>query len=110
MLLPDGDQAVVDDSKLLDYVLNPGHPVGRHHAALFETLLRITRLNHMLLKEQLLQATTSVEIEPGKPSPFGQKFQMRFSASGPVGNRVIVAVWMREEGRQGPRLITCYVE
>jgi hypothetical protein len=101
MLLPHADQAIVDDAKLLDYVLNPGHPVGRHHAALFETLLGITRLNYLLLKEQLLRAATSVEVEPGKPSAFGEKFVMRFAASGPVGSRVIVAVWMREEAQPG---------
>jgi hypothetical protein len=110
MLLDDGDRAVVEDAKLLDYVLNPDHPVGRHHAVLFETTLGITRANYSLLKEQLLRAAATVEIEAGKPSPFGQKFEMRFAASGPLGTRPVLAVWMREVGRAGPRLITCYVE
>lgn len=110
MLLPAGEQAVVEDAKLLDYVLNPEHPVGRHHAGLFERLLGITRVNYELLKEQLLQAAMSVEVEPGRPSPFGDKFEMRFPVRGPLGMRPVLAVWMREEGQTPPRLITCYVE
>lgn len=110
MLLPDGDRAVVEDAKLLDYALSPDHPVGRHHAALFEKSLGITRANFRLLKEQLLRAAVTVEIEPGKASPFGQKFEMRFAVTGPLGTRHVLAVWMREVGFAGPRLITCYVE
>jgi uncharacterized protein DUF6883 len=110
VLLPAGEQAVVEDVKLLDYVLNPEHPVGRHHAGLFERLLGITRVNYDVLKEQLLQAAMSVEVEPGRPSPFGDKFEMRFLVRGPLGTRRVLAVWLREEGQTSPRLITCYVE
>ena len=110
MLLPAGEQAVVEDAKLLDYVLNPEHPVGRHHAGLFEQLLGITRMNYELLKEQLLQAAMSMEVESGRPSPFGEKFEMRFLVRGPLGTRPVLAVWMREAGQASPRLITCYVE
>jgi hypothetical protein len=45
MMLPNGNRAVVDDSKLLDCVLNPDHSIGRHDAVLFEELLGTTRLN-----------------------------------------------------------------
>lgn len=110
MLLPEGEQAVVEDTKLLDYVLNPEHPIGRHHAMLFETLLGITRRNYEVLKAQLLRAATNVEVDAGKPSPFGQKFEMRFPVRGPLGTRPVLAVWMREPTRMRPRLITCYVE
>lgn len=110
MRLPDGEQVVVEDAKLLEYVLNPEHPVGRHHAALFEQLLGITRANYELLKEQLFLAAVSVEVEAGKASPFGEKFEMRVLVRGPLGTRPVLAVWIREPGPTGPRLITCYVE
>lgn len=110
MLLPDGDQAVVDDAKLLAYVLNPHHPVGRHHAVPFERLLGITQANYGLLEEQLLRAAVSVEVEVGKASPFGQKFEMRVPIRGPLGIRPVLAVWIRETRQARPRLITCYVE
>ena len=110
MLLPAGEQAVVEDAKLLDYVLNSEHPVGRHHAVLFERLIGITRGNYEVLKEQLLHAAMSVEVEPGRPSPFGEKFEMRCPVRGPLWTLPVLAVWMREEGQASPRLITCYVE
>lgn len=110
MRLPAGEQAVVEDAKLLDYVLNPAHPIGRHHAALFEQLLGITRANYDSLKEQLLRAAVSADVEAGKPSSFGQKFEMRLSVRGPLGARPVLAVWMLDEGQASPRLITCYVE
>ena len=110
MLLPQGDQAVVEDAKLLDYVLNPDHPIGRNHVALFEKLLGITRVNYELLKEQLLRAAASGEAGDGKPSPFGQKFEMRFPVRGPLGTRPVLAIWIREQSLAGPRRITCYVE
>ena len=110
MLLPAGAQAIVDDAKLLDYVLNPEHPIGRHHAALFEHLLGITRLNSGVLKDQLLRAAATVAVEAGRPSPFGEKFEMRFPVHGPAGSRQVLAVWIREYGFAPPRLITCYVE
>ena len=110
MLLPAGKQAVVEDAKILDYVLNPEHPLGRHHAKLFEGLLGITRVNYQVLKEQLLRAAVTVQVEAGKPSPFGQKFEMRVLVRGPLGTRPVLAVWMHEQGQASPRLITCYVE
>ena len=110
MLLLAGEHAVVEDSKLLDYVLNPEHPIGRHHARLFERLLGITRLNYEVLKSQLLGAAVSAGVEPGKSSPFGQKFEMRVLVRGPLGARPVLAIWMYEQGQASPRLITCYVE
>ncbi len=110
MYLPDGNRAVVDDAKLLEYVLDPDHPVGRHHAALFDRLLGITRENYEELTEQLLRGARTAEVEAGQESPFGQKFEMRIAVMGPRGTRTVLAVWIREFGRPGPRLVTCYVE
>ena len=86
MVLPAAEHVVVEDAKLLDYVLNPEHPIGRHHARLFERLLGITRLNHEVLKRQLLEAAVSTEVLPGKPSPFGQKSKCECSFAGRSGS------------------------
>jgi hypothetical protein len=67
-------------------------------------------VNHEVVKEQLLHAAMSVEVEPGRPSSFGEKVEMRCPVRGPLGTRPVLAVWMREEGQAPPRLITCYVE
>jgi hypothetical protein len=110
MKLPNGANALVEQRKLLDYVLNPGHPKGCHHAALFRDLLGITADNWGDLRDALLAAAATEEVLPGQPSPFGQKFEMRLSVSGPAGVKTVLAVWLIETGAARPRLITCYVE
>ena len=110
MKLPNGHLAIVEDDKLLDYVLDPQHPVGRHHAALFERLLGLTRANLEVLRDALLEAAAQQEVEPGKSSPYGQKFDMRFEMTGSRGAKTVLAVWLIEAGDDRPRLITCYVE
>jgi len=110
MRLPNGRHARVDDRKLLDYVLNPNHPVGRHHARLFRDLLGIGRENHSVLKDALLQAARESEATAGRESPYGRKYETRFWMTGPRGQRHVLAVWLIEVGSDVPRLITCFVE
>ena len=38
MKLPAGDRAVIDPSKVRDYLLSPSHPVGRFKAAFFAAI------------------------------------------------------------------------
>jgi hypothetical protein len=110
MQLPNGERAVIDDGKLLDYVLSPEHPVGRHHAVLFERLLGIKRTNFLLLKHALLNAAKTTAATHGRPSPHGRKYECRFAMTGPSGSATVLAVWLVESGSDVPRLITCYVE
>lgn len=110
MQLPNGDRAIVDDAKLLEYALNPNHPVGRGHAELFDVLLGITRTNYVVLKNALLEAARGQEVVPGRATPFGRKYDMRVPMSGPRGKKDVLAVWLIETGDDRPRLVTCYVE
>ena len=110
MRLPNGEAALVEDHKLLDYVLNLAHPVGRHHAALFERLLGITQENYSILKSTLLEGAKMMEASLGKHTPHGQKYEMRLPVAGPKGSKDVLAVWLIEVGSDRPRLITCYVE
>lgn len=110
MKLPNGQHAIVEDTKLLDYVLNPSHPVGRHHAELFERLLGITLRNHKEFRETLLQAAATLDVTPGQPSSHGRKYEMRIIMEGVRGPHTVLAVWLIEHGETRPRLITCYVE
>ena len=110
MKMPHGDQARVEDAKLLEYVLNLLHPVGKHHAVLFERLLGIDRGNAGMLKEALLSAAANEDVTRERVTPYGRKFEIRFSFEGPRGTKRVVSVWIAEEGSDRPRLVTCYVE
>lgn len=110
MKLPNGEHAVVESRKLIEYVLNVEHPVGRHHALLFNSLLGITPADVHLLEMALRKAAKDGEAAPGKSSPFGQKWEVRFSMPGPRGAKNVLSVWLVASGHTIPRLITCYVE
>ena len=110
MTLPNGDRATVDDSKLIDYVLNPQHPIGRHHARLFSSLLDIGRLDFRRLKQALLSAAASEEATIGQTTPFGTKYEVRFPMDGPRGRYTVLSVWLLERQDAAPRLITCFLE
>lgn len=110
MKLPNGDRALVEDAKLRDYVLNPRHPVGRHHAALFERLLGIQVDNVELLKGALLSAALNEPVTREVVTPYGRKYMVRFDLTGPLGRRRVMSAWIVAEGSARPRLVTCYVE
>ena len=109
MKLPNGDRAVVTDEKLLRYVLNPLHPVGGPHARLFDRLLGINLACADVLRDALLCAARDQEAMPGKSSVFGQKFEVRFTLSGPRGSYNVLSVWMIKTGTELPQLVTAYV-
>jgi len=44
MKLPNGEQAIIDEEKILNYLLDPLHREGRHHAELFRRLLGIVEI------------------------------------------------------------------
>ena len=108
--LPSGDQALVEEPKLRDYVLNARHPVGRHLAALFWDLLGIGTGNMEVLESALLRAAATEPVTREVRTGYGVKYEMRFELSSPRGNRPVRAVWIIEEGATRPRLVTCFVE
>ena len=110
MRLPNGDRAVVDDRKLLQYILSPAHPHGRSHARLFDQLLGINLGNADVLRQALLLAARDADATPGQSSPYGQKFEVRFPMSGPRGRYTVLSVWFVEADDSAPRLITAYIE
>jgi hypothetical protein len=56
MLIPNGDRAVVEEAKLIDYCLNNAHPRGRHKARVFRSSLGIGEENFVILRDSLLTA------------------------------------------------------
>ncbi len=110
MKLPQGDNAIIEDAKLVEYVLSPLHPVGKHHAYLFAKLMGIHRGNRIFLRNALEQAASNEEVSRRIVNPFGEKFEMVFSMQGPLGEARVRAIWIIENGNDRPRLVTCFVE
>jgi hypothetical protein len=110
MKLPNGEQAIVEEGKLREYVLNVHHPVGRHHAELFWELLGIGTENLEVLRSALLEAAATEPVTREVRTAHGVKYEMRFEAAGPRGAKLVRAVWIIDHGATRPRLVTCFVE
>jgi len=56
MKLPNGDQAAINIEKSLNYILDPLHGEGKHHAELFRRLIGIDRHSWRILDNALRAA------------------------------------------------------
>jgi hypothetical protein len=77
MKLPNGDQAIVDIRKLLDYCLNPQHPRGRNKARVFASI-GITGADAEELRDAILSAARCAEAELGAANECGLRAISRF--------------------------------
>jgi len=108
MRLPNGERASIDDAKVRDYLLSPTHPIGRFKAT-FYSGLGYSVQNWLELRDLLLQLARDGEALPGKPSPFGQKFEIHATVKGPSGRAArIVTVWMISVGAEHAHFVTAY--
>jgi hypothetical protein len=108
VLLPNAERAIVDEAKVRDYLLSPSHPVGRFKAAFFWAL-GFSADDWRSLSEALLTIGRSGEVNEGQASPFGQKFEIRASLTGPSGRQAtIVTVWMVSNGRDFAHFVTAF--
>jgi len=85
MKLPHGDKAVIPPEKLSEYLLNADHPQQPGHAILFRSLLGVTPDRAEKLRRALLNAAANRPAAPGRPSPYGDKYEVTFRMSGPRG-------------------------
>jgi len=88
-LLPNGERAFIDPVKITDYVLNPGHRLGRNKARVFRAALGLTQADAPRLQAALALAART---EPGalvQSDAYGQHFLVRFRMTGVDGDRTV---------------------
>ena len=108
MKLPNGDQAIVPDAKLADYCLSTSHAQGRHKAQLFLATLGLTSRQAGKLKHALLNAARDGDAVATRNDDYGQRYEIRFTMSGPRSPHVVLSVWIIASDDEIPRLVTCY--
>lgn len=109
MRLPNGERADLG-TKLEAYVLNVGHPEGRHKARRFESTLGITAGNAEVLRQALLGAAArSDAAEMRGDNGFGDVFVLRFALTTQLGTATVLSVWVVLHAEDFPRLTTCYI-
>ena len=108
MKLPAAERSVIAPAKVRDYLLSTSHPVGRFKAPFFASL-GYTSANWQRLEKDLLALAVSGDAELGKPSPYGQKYEIRGILTGPSGSSVgILTVWIILFGDDAPQFVTAY--
>lgn len=105
--LPFAEQAVIDERKLTDYLLNATHPQG-HSKSRFFTHVGFDREDPEIFRQALLQlARTSDMLE--SISAYGTKFIGQGTLHIPsVANVQVTTVWILVDGAPPPRFVTAY--
>lgn len=109
MRIPAADQAIIAIEKVVDYLLNVDHPDGGSKARVFAhagfSMDRPEEFEKALREQHLTR-----DAQPGKDSPFGNKYEITAYLIGPTGEVLVTSVWMIRHGEAFPRLITVVPE
>ena len=106
MKLPNAERAVVDFAKVVDYLLNAGHPDNGGKARFFVSL---GLGEPAALVEALRGVAVAGEVVVQTESPHGLKFVVDGAIQSPSGRQPTVrTVWIIDGGEDTPRLVTAY--
>ena len=108
MYLFNPEKVRIDESEILDYLLNPFHPSGRIKARFFLSF-GFSKESWQELMISLKNQAKTGRIKNTEESDFGMKYIIEGSMDSPDGrNPEIITVWIIEKGGNIPRLITAY--
>ncbi len=109
MRLPNGECAVVERAKVVDYCLNRDHIRGRHKARVFASALGLTDRDADVLRDTLLFVARAEDAQPTMQDVYGQRYVIDFTMT--VGRRQarVRSTWIIRTGEDFPRLTSCYV-
>ncbi len=97
--------AVIPLDKLREYLLSAVHPDGRGKAEYLGRLGYSQEASEQLesdLREQIL----TLEARPGRPSPYGQKYEILGPLTGRNGTTAwVLTIWIVLTGETAPRLV-----
>ena len=80
-MLPNGDRAIFDLRKLVDYCLNPAHSRGRHKARVFRESLGMGRAEATELRTLLLSGAARDAAIPLPGDAWGDRWQVDVAIS-----------------------------
>lgn len=108
MKLPQASQANVPRAKVEDYLLNPGHPVGRDKARFFFHF-GFRREDWRALAAALQRHAQENEAVKASEDNDGATWLVEGPLASPAGRAPLLrSVWLLEAGELAPRFITAY--
>jgi hypothetical protein len=108
MRLPHADRLDVPEAKIVDYLLSPTHPQGRHKAAFFRAF-GFSPEEWEQLAEALRRHGADNDVAAEEDTPFGRRYSVDGELAGLDGRRPrLRTVWFVERGQEVPRLVTAH--
>ena len=109
-MLPNADQALVDEAKICDYLLSDTHPVGRFKARVFRSL-GYTVESWRRLRDDLLHHGQTGTVQRIEMGAYGMKIIISATLKGPNGSsRPFRTAWLIHDQSRQPRLVTAFPE
>lgn len=108
MKLPNAENALVEDAKLLGYLLNHDHPHGTHKAR-YLGRFGFSSDNLDAARSALLKHGRSYDIARVVQTGYGPRYAVEGVLETPdQRNPYVRTVWQMDNGEVAPRLITAY--
>jgi hypothetical protein len=108
MPIPNADSAVIEEQKIVDYLLNTEHRRGGSKAALL-VQFGYTPTTWQQLANNLRRDHLTREADVTKTTPYGERYEIRAALQTPSGRPLTVrSIWQVDAGAVSPRLITLY--
>lgn len=103
---PRGSSAIVDQAKLVDYLLNPDHLIGRAKCRFLDSC-GFQRADRVRLEGAILAHAVANECVEINQTPYGKSYAVVGPLIAPDGRGPVVrVVWFIREGEDVPRLVT----
>ena len=109
MVLPNAQNAFIDDRKLIDYCLSENHPVGKHKARVFMSAWGFSLEHFQQLKESILYEILNKEAIQTEINQYGILYVVDVSIENPPKKATVRTNWIIRENEDFPRLTSCYV-
>jgi len=108
--LPNAGAALIERSKIAEYLLSAAHPVGRFKAVFFRAL-GFNAAAWPDLRDAILTVAQTGAATELPPTLFGRRFEVRGTLVGPSGGAArIVTAWIVRSDEDFPRFVTAYPE
>lgn len=108
MKLPNANLAIIEEAKVIDYLLNQKHRFGASKARFFGQF-GFQREKWKDLAAALRKHGRQNEVTKVRETGFGPRYEVEGELTTPDGRRSRVrTVWQVDDGEIAPRLITAY--
>lgn len=107
--LKNAKHALIAEHKLIEYVLDPGHPRGRDKARVFKATLGYDRTSYTDLIAQIRRAILQDEAVFLRRDRYGDHYRVDVTILGPAGSARVRTGWIHLRGENVPRLTTALV-